>query len=53
MKEVQSILQDPLGGDPHKGESKIKKYMRIIFCCVGLAFFALVIGMAILRRYGG
>jgi hypothetical protein len=53
MKEVQSVLQDPIGTAPQKGDSKIKKYVRIVIGCIGLAFFALVIVAAAMRKFGG
>ena len=52
MKE-QGVLQDVIGTDQPKEESKIKKYIRLVFASVGMALFLAVIVMAALRRYGG
>jgi hypothetical protein len=46
MKEEQDVS----GTAPPKDVSKIKKYIRIALACVGMAFIALVVVMAILRR---
>ncbi len=50
MKEEKNILQDVIGTDPPEEESKIKKYIRIVFSSVLLALMALVFIMAFLRR---
>jgi hypothetical protein len=52
MKEERGVLRDVIG-TAQPEESKVKKYIRIAFACVGMALFVAVIVMAALRRYGG
>jgi hypothetical protein len=46
MKEEQDVI----GTAPPEEESKTKKYIRIAIGCVGMAFIAFLVVMAILRR---
>ena len=52
MKEERDVLQDVIGTAQPKEESKTKKYIRITFASVFLAFLAFVVVMAALRKYG-
>jgi hypothetical protein len=53
MKEERGVLRDVIGTAQPGEKSKIKKYIRIAFVCVGMALFVALIVMAALRRYGG
>jgi len=48
MKEEQDVSET---AQPEE-ESKTKKYIRIAFASILLAFLVLAVVMAILRRYG-
>jgi hypothetical protein len=52
MNEEQGVLQDVMGTAQPDKESKGKKYIRIVLTVVFMSFFALLIVMAVLRRYG-
>jgi hypothetical protein len=52
MKEEKGVLQDAIEEAQPKKESKTRKYIRIAMAVIFLSFFALVIVMATLRRYG-
>jgi len=52
MKEERGILQDVIGTSQPQEESKIKKYIRIVFSSVLLSLLALVVVMAALRKCG-
>jgi hypothetical protein len=52
MKEERGVLQDVIGTAQSKEESKAKKYVRIVLTLIFMSFFAILIVMAALRRYG-
>jgi hypothetical protein len=52
MKEERDILRDVIGTAPPEEESKTRKYGRIVLALIFMSFFALLIVMAALRRYG-
>lgn len=52
MKEERGILRDVIGTAKPEEKSKTKKYVRIVLAVIFMSFFALLIVMATLRRYG-
>lgn len=52
MKEEKGILQDVIGTAQPKEESKTKKYIRIALTVIVMAFFAILIVAAFMRKYG-
>jgi hypothetical protein len=52
MKEERGVLQDVIGTARPGEESKTKKYVRIALAFIFMSFFAILIVMAVLRRYG-
>ena len=50
MKEEQGVS---IAARPQEEESKIKKYLRIILIVIFVAFFAIIIVGAIVRKLGG
>ena len=52
MKEERGALRDVIETAQPKEESKTKKYIRIALTLIFMSFFALLIVMAVLRKYG-
>ncbi len=52
MKEERGLLRDETATDQPVEEGKVRKYIRIILACIGMALFVLVFVMAALRRFG-
>jgi hypothetical protein len=52
MKNERGVLQDVIGTAQPNEESKAKKYVRIALTMILMSAFALLIVMAVLRRYG-
>jgi hypothetical protein len=50
MKDEKNILRDVIETAPPEEESKIKKYLYIVFGYFMLAIIALVVVLAIMRR---
>ena len=48
MKEEQDVSETA----PPEEESKTKKFIRIAFALIFMAFFALLLVMAALKKYG-